>query len=313
MFNQHGHSKKKEGMTTVSIGIPAYNEENNIAALLKALLSQTEQGFRLQEIIVVSDASTDTTHEEVRSIRSPLIKLIVRRKRQGQAQAQNLILKRFVGDVLVLLNADVLPRKNTYISEIIAPLQQSSTVGLVSSPGVPIQPTSLVEHILFASYSLKRRIFERWKNGKNLYTCVGCTRAFSKQFAKLCIWPSVMAEDAYSYLLCRYRGFTYAYAKKAEVVYKLPDNLDDHRKQSQRFFASKRELYSYFPKSFVEGSYTIPKKMMLRTTIDSLTTNPMYIACYLFVVALMRCISLKQARPSAIWDSAGSSKVLNNI
>ena len=46
---------------TVTIGIPAYNEEANVRNLLVSLLAQKETNFKLQEIIVVSDGSTDKT------------------------------------------------------------------------------------------------------------------------------------------------------------------------------------------------------------------------------------------------------------
>jgi len=52
-------------LITVSIGIPAYNEEANIGKLLSSLIKQKEAGFIIKEIIVVSDQSTDKTDEIV--------------------------------------------------------------------------------------------------------------------------------------------------------------------------------------------------------------------------------------------------------
>lgn len=44
---------------SVSVGIPAYNEEQNIASLIFGILKQKVNNITLKEIIVISDGSTD--------------------------------------------------------------------------------------------------------------------------------------------------------------------------------------------------------------------------------------------------------------
>ena len=46
---------------SITIGIPAYNEEANIKYLLKLLLNQKIKNAAIHEVIVVSDGSTDGT------------------------------------------------------------------------------------------------------------------------------------------------------------------------------------------------------------------------------------------------------------
>jgi glycosyltransferase involved in cell wall biosynthesis len=300
-------------MTTVSIGIPAYNEEGNIAVLLKALLAQTQRGFHLSEIIVVSDASRDKTVTRIKDITSNRIRLIENKKRLGQAQSQNLILKRFSGDILVLLNADVLPQRKDYLQCMIAPLLRSSRVGLVSSLDTPQQPTTIVESLLLVSLRFKKRLFSAWRDGNNLYTCIGRTRAFSRTFAKQFSWPQVMAEDAYSYLACVRKGFTYVYTPQAQVRYKLPSHIADHWKQSRRFFSSQHELYKFFPRSFVDREYHLPRLLVIKTFMTSLTDQPLYVLAYLGLAVCMRIASVWDVQPTPIWESARSSKVLKNI
>ena len=52
-------------MTTISIGVCAYNEEKNILHTLGSILSQELDGFEISEIIVVSSGSTDRTESIV--------------------------------------------------------------------------------------------------------------------------------------------------------------------------------------------------------------------------------------------------------
>src|SRR5260221_14535412 len=93
---------------TVSVGIPAYNEEANIKNLLTSLLIQKRENFTLREIIIISDCSSDNTDSEVKRVKSKLVTLIRNPKRMGLAFGQNKIVKLFKGEILILLNADIL-------------------------------------------------------------------------------------------------------------------------------------------------------------------------------------------------------------
>ncbi|NTU73535.1 glycosyltransferase, partial [Candidatus Roizmanbacteria bacterium] len=68
---------------TLTIGISALNEEQNIICLLNALLSQKNGHYLLSELVVISDGSTDQTVPLVKSIQNkyPVITLIDGKKR----------------------------------------------------------------------------------------------------------------------------------------------------------------------------------------------------------------------------------------
>lgn len=53
---------------TVTIGIPAYNEEQNIGHLLVNIFNQSTSIAILDEIIIVSDGSTDNTIKAIKKI-----------------------------------------------------------------------------------------------------------------------------------------------------------------------------------------------------------------------------------------------------
>src|SRR5689334_482537 len=101
--------------STLSIGIPAYNEQANIKDLITALMNQVQENFVLEKIIVASDGSTDQTEQIVRSISDTRVQLIADGQRKGQAARQNEIIEQLKSDLLLLLNADVLPTDNNFI------------------------------------------------------------------------------------------------------------------------------------------------------------------------------------------------------
>ena len=76
---------------TVTIGVPAFNEGQNMRFLLRSLLKQTETNFIVQKIIIVSDASTDNTNEIISNTKDSRVQLIVNKVREGQINSQNKI------------------------------------------------------------------------------------------------------------------------------------------------------------------------------------------------------------------------------
>jgi dolichol-phosphate mannosyltransferase len=100
-------------MRTVSIVIPAYNEEAFIGTLLQRVLSvPTESIGFAKEIIVVDDGSKDRTSEVVR--RFPSVKLIVQQN-QGKGKAVQHGLKEAAGDYILVQDADLEYSPEDYI------------------------------------------------------------------------------------------------------------------------------------------------------------------------------------------------------
>lgn len=87
-----------------SIIIPTYNEEKDIGATLDSLLGLY---YHDKEIIVVDD-STDTTPRIVSAYAGRGVKLICPEVRKGRCEARNIGIRAASGDVLIILNADVL-------------------------------------------------------------------------------------------------------------------------------------------------------------------------------------------------------------
>lgn len=96
---------------TVSVIIPAHNEEKVIRTKLENLISLSYPK-ELMEIIIASDNSTDCTNAIVRSFAREHpdydIKLYVVQERKGKTNAQNEVVKIASGDILVFSDANAL-------------------------------------------------------------------------------------------------------------------------------------------------------------------------------------------------------------
>jgi len=93
-------------MTSVSVIIPAYNSANTI---IRALQSVTAQTLAPLEIIVVDDASTDTTRDLVASfasLSSIPVHVLTQTTNSGPSAARNAGWDAAVGDYIAFLDAD---------------------------------------------------------------------------------------------------------------------------------------------------------------------------------------------------------------
>ncbi len=293
---------------SVSIGIPAYNEGKNIKDLILSLLDQRCSNFILKEIIIISDLSSDNTEAEVKSIKNSRIKLFRNKKRLGQALGQNKILKSFAGDVLVLINADVLPKNKFLLEELIAPFYSQKYLGIVGGKVTPVKSESFLENIINVSVLMKTELYKKINHGRNIYLCHGRIRALSRNFAKSFKWKGVLSEDSFSYISCVQKGFTFLYEPKAEVLYRSPQSLNDHLKQSARFFQGKRELEAIFGKDKVNSYFHISKNLILENLAIYFFKYPNYFLSYICILIFSRFFLIKGKKYHARWEASESSK-----
>ncbi len=294
----------------LSIGIPAYNEEKNIKKLLKNILKQNCNNYKLIEIIVVSDKSTDSTVKEILSLKSNKIKIIKNNKRLGQALSQNKIINIFSGDILLLLNADVLTYDNNFITKLIKPFYSKKNIGLVSPITVPQFGDNLFEKAINYSHFYKNYVFANWQKGKNLYMCSGRCRAFSREFAKKIKWETSLSEDAYSYLQSVELGYEFKLVTSAKLIFKSPDNFSDHLKQSGRFSQGPKIMSNYFQKGLVKNEYQIPFEIAFINACIFFAKNPLLFTTYLFILLIIKINPKKATYANIKWDISESSKNL---
>lgn len=91
---------------TVTILVPAYNEEDSIAGTLESLLALDYPVDR-REIIVMSDASTDRTDEIVQGFAARGVRLVRMPVRKGKTAAENHTLQLVTSEIVVNTDATI--------------------------------------------------------------------------------------------------------------------------------------------------------------------------------------------------------------
>jgi len=105
-------SKEEKRELKVSIVIPNYNGENLLLENLPYVIKAKDNSRnRVLEIIVVDDASTDQSVKIIKK-KFPEIKLIKHTKNRGFSSSVNTGVRTSKGELIVLLNTDVVPKED---------------------------------------------------------------------------------------------------------------------------------------------------------------------------------------------------------
>lgn len=303
----------KQIKLTVSLGIPAYNEEANIKHLLKSLLAQKQDKFLLKEIIVISDGSTDKTVKFVQSFRNPKIRVIDGTKRFGQSQRQNQIISLFKGDILVLIEADTLPSNSDAVNNLVTPFCRDNNynLGMVVGYAVGIAPKNFFEKITVHGAKIKKEVFNEWKDGKNLYTSNGyAMRAFSPDFLAQLKWPEDVSEDSYAYLKLCQLGFSIVKRPNAITYVKNVTNFNDRLKQSTKFISGKNSFKNYFSPQFVDNEFNLPITLILKHILKEFIKQPALTLLYLIQVIFIRLLTIRTPKFNGLYSPYKSTKTL---
>lgn len=221
------------------IGIPAFNEEQNIGMLLDFLIKDAPE--EIKAIYVVSSGSTDRTDEIVisRQGKDSRIHLISEPVRKGKASAMNTLLSKAKDyKAIVCIDADHLPAPNT-IKLLIESLKNNK-LGAVSARLVPVNDMNkLTGFCVHLTYNLHHLI------SLNAPKISGECMAFRTGVIRE-IMPTVVNEDVYTQMLFLNKGYEIGYCSEAKVLLKGPLTVREFFRQRRRIFAGHHQIRYLF-------------------------------------------------------------------
>lgn len=279
---------KRRSLTRVTIGIPAHNEENNIAYLLNSILKQKVLSYKLEKIIVMCDGCTDQTLAKVRTIAKdhPLIRAIDGKKQLGKKNRLMQLYKLNTSDILVICDGDIVMSEPYVIEKMIACFNNKSVV-VVGGNNVPIPAKTLIGKLARKWHRVWYEARVSINNGNNIYNIRGCIMALRRSFSqKIKFQKEIISDAQFIYFLALKEKLKFRFAKDAVIFTQVPESVNDYLLQNHRTIRQKQKMAKFFG-NWIYNEYQIPKiakiKALLKTIIsEPIITVPAFLL-YIFI------------------------------
>jgi glycosyltransferase involved in cell wall biosynthesis len=244
----------------VDIVIAAYNEQLCISDILQDVVSSSQSDwFQVQNIYVVSDASTDQTDDIVRrcSQSDDRVQLIRKPGIKGNNDSINRVIRLTNSDALVMLDADVRANENV-LRYMVQPIYkgQAALVGanvIPAHPGAVLNPARRARHFDGILEGEIRRI-----KPISYWSFYGRALAMSRDLYQNLVLPDSHADDLFIYYFSRKKGYKLARAEDAVVYFEAPNSIGDFVDQYSRFMYHTEKARERFGAELVDNDMKVP-------------------------------------------------------
>jgi poly-beta-1,6-N-acetyl-D-glucosamine synthase len=307
-------------VTKVSVGICAYNEEQNIGYLLNNLL--TEQNLNKDtEILVVCSGCTDSTPQVVQRYadKDNRVRLIIEEERVGKSSAINKILEMYKGDYVFLIPADVIPAKSS-LSFMVDKISGDSDIGVLGGSPVPTNSedgfSGYMSHLMWRIHNRTLRYLDNMNLGNHA----------SGEFMVLRhgvvekIPIDVVNDDAYIAVEAAMNGAKVKYCDEAKVYIKAPTNIPDYIKQRRRVVYGHfrvKQCTNDYPKTVENMMLKDPTKSLnvLKEEIKERPRDTLKLTVVIFIEALVNALALTDLalkKNHTVWTVSKSTKKIED-
>ena len=289
-------------MRTITVGIPSYNERQNIVNLLRAIEEQHTPIFE----VLVSDDSTDNTPSLVHNFAEHSlldIQLFHHNTRRGAAAAWNEILQRAAGDIIVLYDADTIPHPSC-TEQLTSHIQ--GNVGICASNSQPVQAAGIAGRAsVFISQWLRSVRLARLSQ----YTVMGRALAINSSEAKKIEIPTdIIAIDLYMQCKVLEMGRDVIYDDIAIVYFKPANNIHDLASQVMRAVNGHKQLEEYVSSCGIG----LPRQVAIAHAVKNVAKDPLGALSVTIGYSLIPYYrSRLEHIDTAKWDAAASSKTID--
>lgn len=226
----------------IIVGIPAHNEEKTISKIINSVLRQSSINFKIEKVIVYSDASTDNTNKIVKSFKNKKVELIEENRRLGKTGAIKQLIGRslrYKVDFLIIVDADLHFRNKNVFNNLVKTISLNEKIIAVSGFAIPNSPKTFIEKVGYFGFMTWEYMISK-SGDKELYfrssdplIIIRCKDFKLNQIGKY----SYMHDEFY-YLFAKLNKKRFMFDKTAFVYFNLPKTLDDYIAQMNRYVSN---------------------------------------------------------------------------
>lgn len=298
---------------TLTIALPAYNEERTIGDVLDALLKQNRTTFVLDRIVVYSDGSTDGTVSLVKhaQARTPIIHLIDDPARRGKIYRMNQMFQDCGSDLLMILDADLGFAGDDFLDSFVSATAADPTSVMFAAHQIPLRPDGILARVYYASFLLWDYIRFCVPKKDHVQNFYGAATVFRKRFLPYAYVPDEMHEKrTFLYLMAKRMG-GFAYVDSAAIRYWPPHTTADFSTLRNRAFGSDHAALEKIFGRAAEHAETIPWKYKLAGIAKFCCAHPFYALPALYLnMRVSRDTRAVQSttQSSRMWEIVSSTK-----
>jgi len=289
-----------EYFPSVSIIIPAYNEENIIDHTVNSML-QTD--YPNKEIIVVNDGSTDNTLGIISKYQN--IK-IVNKPQGGKASAINSGLDASTGKIILIIDADTVVEKQA-ITNIVSPFEKNEKIGAVTGNVKVLNRNSILGRIQVLEYVVGIQMLRGVLGLFGMVVIVsGAFGAFRRDAILNGGSPftsDTLTEDFDATLTMLERGYSVVYRNNAVAYTEVPETIQDYITQRTRWFRGFFQGYRKHAILFLSTKYGYSKNLAFFFMLNSHLILP--------IISLFNTIALIPVLVVGNWTLAYQIIALN--
>jgi cellulose synthase/poly-beta-1,6-N-acetylglucosamine synthase-like glycosyltransferase len=189
---------------SITIVLPVYNEERVIADAIESMLA-IDYPADQRQVLILSDASSDRTHEIVRGYANRGVELVALPERKGKTAAENESARYARGSIII--NTDATTRIYPDAVKPLVSVFRDATVGVASGRDVSAAAGAGEESTAesgYVGYEMWVRDLET-RNG-SIVGASGCFMAIRRNLFDQ-LFPEALSRDFASPLLARAAGF----------------------------------------------------------------------------------------------------------
>lgn len=243
----------QESLPFISVLIAAFNEEAVIAPKIESVLNSNYPINRM-EILVGSDASTDSTNEILKRLEQdhPLLKSFLFKERTGKPGVVNRLVKESEGEILVITDANVMLDRTT-LREMTGPFGDPE-IGLVDSRMINTQlKKDGISHQekFYISREVRIKYHESILWGTMMGPFGGCYAVRKSLFRP--VPDNFLVDDFYINMAVLKQGFRCISRMEAKVYEDVSNNLQEEYRRKRRIAAGNFQNLSAFGSLLFSG------------------------------------------------------------
>lgn len=295
---------------TVSIGIPVFNEKQNIGYLIESFYSQKQISWKLKHVIIVCDGSTDESPRIIQHMKDKFGNIIqvCHTKQKGKSQRLNEIYKLNTADYLLTFDADVHLMTNDVIEKLVTQAKKTNAL-LTAAQHVAMPHTKgVISKIFEVNFHMWSEVRSNINYGDTIYNVFGSAQLLSKSITSSLRYPRhLTCDQGYLYAWTKRRG-TVAFAPDAKIGIYVPANFTDFLLSWQRSEHERNDVIPSFPEA--DSYYHIPQRMKWLSLKKAISKYGLYalIVVGLNILMYLPVFHKKQGMQKGFWKRIESTK-----